>query len=307
MKAIVTLGIGLMLSAPLLAQPAERRVSRTEYIDMWKNEAQQQMLAHGIPASITLAQGILESANGNSALAKYANNHFGIKCHGWKGASFIADDDTKNECFRKYESADQSFQDHSEFLTGRSRYAFLFDLDPTDYKAWAHGLKKAGYATNPKYGYLLIDLIEQHELYKYDKTSFKPSKKPPVLVTNDGSIEVRLGHQIKFQDNGVSFVIAANNDTFYKIAKEFELSLNRLYKYNDLGKNAVLHAGDIIYVQPKKGKAKKDTHTVVDGETLWDISQIYGVKLKKLYKKNGLDENSKIQAGDIINLKKRKK
>src|SRR5690554_3598172 len=148
------------------------KISLEKYIETWKDVAISLMHSHGVPASITLAQGILESGFGNSDLAVKANNHFGIKCHDWKGESFLKDDDKRNECFRKYKNAAQSFEDHSHFLTGRSRYAFLFDLDVTDYKGWAKGLKQAGYATNPSYDKRLIDLIERYDLDQYDKYSF---------------------------------------------------------------------------------------------------------------------------------------
>src|SRR5690554_2510023 len=148
------------------------KISLEKYIETWKDVAISQMHSHGVPASITLAQGILESGFGNSDLAVKANNHFGIKCHDWKGESFLKDDDKRNECFRKYKNAAQSFEDHSHFLTGRSRYAFLFDLDVTNYKGWAKGLKQAGYATNPSYDKRLIDLIERYDLDQYDKYSF---------------------------------------------------------------------------------------------------------------------------------------
>lgn len=307
MKSTITVLAFLCFSLQVSAQPAERRISRQAYIDMWKHEAQHQMMVNRIPASITLAQGILESASGNSSLAKYANNHFGIKCHDWKGASFVHDDDKKNECFRKYETSNESFEDHSKFLTGRSRYAFLFEYKVTDYKAWAHGLKKAGYATNPKYAYLLIDIIEQHELYRYDQINIASKPKAPKVIVLEDEITIHTGHNIKFKDNGVKFIVASSGDTFYKIAKEFELSLSQLYKYNDLGKNATLHQGEVIYVAPKKSKAKIDKHIVKKGESLWSISQIYGIKLKKLYKKNNLTNQDEIKPGDIVNLKKRKR
>ena len=307
MKSIVLTTLFLLGTGLSFAQPAERRISRDEYIEMWKDEAMTQMYQHGIPASITLAQGILESANGNSALAKYANNHFGIKCHGWKGESFIQDDDAKNECFRKYESAGQSFTDHSDFLTGRSRYAFLFDMNVQDYKSWAHGLKKAGYATNPKYGYLLVDLIEQHHLYQYDRPVDMASTKKPKQIENvSEDLVIHAGHTIEFKDNGVRFVVAGSGDTFYKVSKEFGLTLNQLYKYNDLGKDATLHAGDVLYIQSKKGRAKTERHVVQKGENLWKISQAYGIKLKKLRRKNGLLPTDEVKAGDVLYLRKRK-
>ena len=146
-----------------------QKLTRQQYIDKYKDVAIKQMHKYKIPASITLAQACLESGDGNSTLARKANNHFGIKCHdGWKGKKIKQNDDKRRECFRKYDNAMDSFTDHSHFLTSRSRYNSLFDLPITDYKAWAHGLKACGYATNRKYAKLLIDIIEEYELYKYD-------------------------------------------------------------------------------------------------------------------------------------------
>lgn len=275
------------------AQPSERVISRNEYIEMWKEEAVHQMVKYNIPASITLAQGILESANGNSELARYANNHFGIKCHGWTGETMRKDDDHKDDCFRKYLTAHESFEDHSVFLQ-KDRYQFLYSLDITDYKSWAKGLKKAGYATNPKYPELLISLIEQHELYKYDTqhdvfaskspNSITPNQElSPVAIESSAMVNI---HSIEISTNKVKFVTVKTGDTYYKIAKEFEIGLWQLYKYNDLGKEDVLMSGDIIYLQPKKNKAKQEYHTVKNDETMKDIAQMYGVKLKKLYKHN---------------------
>jgi len=161
------------------SQPSEKRISKEGYIEMWKDEAVQQMIQYKIPASITLAQGILESGNGNSELAKYGKNHFGIKCHDWDGGKIYRDDDKKDECFRKYSNASASFEDHSKFLAHRGRYSSLFELKTSDYKGWARGLKKAGYATNPKYADLLIKLIEENELYQYDKLLFIAENKSP--------------------------------------------------------------------------------------------------------------------------------
>ena len=298
------------VSLQLLAQPAERRISRDQYINMWKDEAVFHMNKYGIPASITLAQGILESANGNSALAKYANNHFGIKCHGWDGPGFTADDDKKNECFRKYENASESYRDHSIFLQ-KKRYAECFTYKTTEYKKWAKGLKKAGYATNPKYAYLLIDLIEQHQLYKFDVVAGKAAKPQIVKLepkeNDEKEIVYTVGHKIKFKDNGVRFVIATSGDTFYKISKEFNLTLSQLYKFNDLSKNDVLQINDVIYVEPKRNKSKTDFHTVVKGEDMREISQTYGIKLKKLLKKNNMKASDKIKAGDKIYLRSRRR
>lgn len=299
------LGLLFIKGLSLYAQPAERRISRDQYISQWADEAVFQMHQTGIPASITLAQGILESANGNSALAKYANNHFGIKCHDWTGPSYTADDDKRNECFRKYESAAESYKDHAEFLTGRSRYAFLFDYDSDDYKAWAHGLKKAGYATNPKYAYLLIDLIEAHELFKYDKRDLKPAQ--PILEDKIEIAKVEVKEQqrvAQIHENGIKYIRVGQDDTYYKVAKSFGISLNQLYKYNDLKENSVLMVGDVLYVEPKKNKTKNvSVHYAAEGETLHDISQQYGIKLKKLKKRNVLDGFEKLELGHQVLLR----
>lgn len=288
-----------------VAQPAERRISRTQYIEMWKDQAILQMQLHGIPASITIAQGILESADGNSALAKYANNHFGIKCHDWTGETYIQNDDTYNECFRKYESADQSFTDHSTFLTTRSRYAFLFDLKTNDYEGWARGLKKAGYATNPKYADLLIQIIEENDLDKYDELNVVAAKKiePEIkVIAHLGKVK----HEVKVHDNNIKYVLAKDGDTFQKLADEFEMGMWQLFKYNDLSKADVLKEGDVIYLQPKRNSAKQDLYTVKKGETMKDISQKFGIKLKKLYAKNNMERGTEPEVGKVLLLRGKK-
>jgi uncharacterized FlgJ-related protein/LysM repeat protein len=304
LKTIIPICLLLtMISAESFGQPAERRISRTEYVDTWNSEAVRQMLAHGVPASITLAQGILESADGNSSLAKYANNHFGIKCHGWQGGSFIIDDDHPNECFRKYENAGESYKDHSMFLKTRGRYDFLFDLKTTDYRGWAKGLRKAGYATNPKYADLLIQIIEDHNLTRFDQM-----RKVPHLTPKPQEVDIiklkYVEHKIKVHHNNIKFVIVKEGDSFYKIAKEFELGLWQLYKYNDLGKKDVLAIGDVVYLQPKRNKAKAAHHTVKEGETMRSISQKHGIKLKNLYKKNDMKRGAKPEVGQKLYLKK---
>lgn len=291
------------------AQPAERRISRKEYVGQWSDEAQRQMLEHGIPASITLAQGILESGDGNSPLARYANNHFGIKCHdGWNGETFIQDDDARDECFRKYESAEESYNDHSLFLKTRGRYSSLFTLDPTDYKGWAKGLKKAGYATNPKYADLLIMLIEDNSLDRYDRINVIASKKPEIKKDQEFTAVGQYNHTIKVHDNNIRYIVAKDGDTFYKLSKEFEMGLWQLYKYNDLSKKDVLQAGDVIYLQPKRNKAAIDSHRVSEGETMYQISQKYGIKLNRLYKLNNIVPGTgEPEPGTLLSLKKKKK
>lgn len=302
-KRIIALSL-LFISLHVFSE--EPRMSRQEYIDSWKNEAVFQMHQRGIPASITMAQGILESADGNSFLAREANNHFGIKCHDWTGEKIYKDDDQANECFRKYASANESYTDHSKFLAERSRYAFLFDYKTTDYKAWAKGLKKAGYATNPAYADLLIDLIEKHELYTLDddvlidkREVANDVKQEEVVVASTASSK----HQVKLSTNNIKFIVAQKGDTYIGIANEYQMGLWQVYKYNDITEDDILKVGDIIYLQPKRNKAKKDIHIAKQGETLKDISQQHGVKLKKLQKRNDLMGNPVLTQGQTIILR----
>lgn len=290
------------------AQLAERRITREEYIETYKDDAIREMLKSGVPASITLAQGILESGNGNSPLAVYAKNHFGVKCHkGWTGKSMRLDDDEKNECFRKYETVYGSFKDHSDFLVTRSRYAFLFDLKITDYKGWAKGLKKAGYATNPKYANMLIMLIEKNNLSQYDNLAkVSPRKLAKKRKPSKSLVVKKVSRKIKLHNN-IKYLKAKTGDTYYGIAKDNEMNLWQILKYNDLNKGDVLKAGDIIYLQPKKSKSKETFHIVQKGENMRDISQLYGVKLKSLYKKNLLIIGAQPHVGDKISLKKKRK
>lgn len=303
MKIRLTI-ILLSLSFLMLAQPAEHKMTAVQYIEKFKDDAIKEMLAHGVPASITLSQGMLESGNGNSDLAVYANNHFGIKCHkGWEGPSYIKDDDAKDECFRKYPSVLESYADHSQFLRSRSRYAFLFELKRTDYKGWAKGLKEAGYATDPKYTERLLEIIEKHQLYKYDEVEGMPTinvltetKKHPETIEAREILRFRM----------IKYIIVKPGDTFYKIAKDTDKDLWQLYKYNDLEDNDKLIAGQKLYLQPKRNKAKEPFHTVKKGETMKSISQLHGIKLKKLYKKNDMTPGQEPKPGDKLYLRKNK-
>ena len=306
---ILLLLLGMLLTNVLkvTAQPAERRITREEYIELYKDDAIREMQKSGVPASITLAQGILESSDGNSPLAVYGKNHFGVKCHdNWDGETMHLDDDEKNECFRKYVSVYDSFRDHSEFLTSRSRYDFLFELKITDYKGWAHGLKKAGYATNPKYDDMLIALIEENNLNQYDNYA----KVPPRRLSRQRSattLATASSNRIIKLHNKIKYIKVKEGDTFYRITKDYNMNLWQIFKYNDLNKNDQLKEGDIIYLQPKRNSAEEEFHTVKAGETMRDISQMYGVKLKKLYKKNNMIMGTQPNAGDKISLKKKRK
>jgi hypothetical protein len=265
------------------------------------------MNEYHIPASITLAQGLLESGSGNSSLAVEANNHFGIKCHKeWTGMTYTYDDDEKGECFRKYLSPEESFNDHSLFLTSRPRYTNLFNLDILDYKGWAHGLKSAGYATNPKYAEMLIKIIEENELYLYDKNPvssdlYADIKSGPIdeeVITSLGDqpidakknaleyVEIAEGNRTIYINNGVRLTIARQGDDAKTIAKDLGIHAFQILMYNELGKHEIILPGAYIYVEPKKKKASEEFHVLGEGETMRDVSQSYGIKLKALYKKN---------------------
>lgn len=282
-----------------------------KYIDTYQGIAIKEMKRSGIPASITLAQGMLESGYGNSTLAREAKNHFGIKCHDWKGPKVYHDDDKKNECFRKYRNVQESYKDHTDFILGGQRYRFLFDLRYNDYKGWSHGLKKAGYATDPQYAKRLISLIEKYKLYELDKgnkRSFKSfSADKQINYNEDSDFIVTVGRNIH-KRNRIDYIIAQEGDSFKKIADDMEMMLWEVYKYNELSREAQPEKGQVIYLQPKRNKAEigNDFHFVKEGETMYMISQKYGIKLKKLYKKNRMEEGEQPEAGQKIWLRKKK-
>lgn len=283
----------------------EKKYTQEEYVAKWKSVAVSQMIQYKIPASITMAQGILESGNGNSVLAQKANNHFGIKCHEWAGEKLYLDDDKPNECFRSYSNGDESFADHSKFLTERTRYAKLFTLDATDYKAWAQGLKDAGYATNPKYPQLLIDLIEKLKLNDLDKAGAETSNPVELLATAKGaSVEVK--HNVMMHKNKIKYIVAKKGDTFYRISREFGMGLWQLYRYNDFGdRKDVLAEGDIVYLQPKRKRSKSsETFSVTSPTTLRNISQLEGIKLESLMDKNNISSPDELlPKGEKISLR----
>ncbi len=292
------------------SQPSEYKMTRKEYIQKFRDIAVKEMMAFGIPASVTLAQGILESSCGNSALAVYANNHFGIKCHKeWDGMTYVQDDDENDECFRKYSTPVESFNDHSKFLNTRPRYAFLFELKPTDYKGWAYGLKEAGYATDPKYADQLIQVIEENKLFDLDRADVIPVvvKTPPVNSFPEFRPQKFSYERKILLNNNVKYVVAREGDTYFKIANELSVDLWQLYKYNEVGTTSELAAGDIVYLHHKKRSAQVELHTVKKGETMYAISQQYGIKLKLLYRKNNMKAGEEPKKGDSIWLKGKKK
>lgn len=290
------------------------KLTRTDYIEKYAPFAVKEMLISGVPASITLAQGILESGDGNSLLAREANNHFGIKCHGmWEGDKYYMDDDAKNECFRVYESVFDSYKDHSEFLSGRERYAKLFELKRTDYKGWAHGLKKAGYATNPKYPALLIKIIEENGLAKYDRMKTAPRSndldKEGKGTGNKPSEVFASGQQRQqYLRNQIRYVWVKEGDTYERLEQQLQIRKWQIQKYNDLLKGAALVPGERIYLQPKRGKnTEHDYHIVAKGETMRWISQEYGVKLHRLYKYNELSVGEEPAIGQKVWLRKKRR
>lgn len=315
------------------------RKSRQDYILKYQDLAIKEMNRSGVPASITMAQAMLESDNGNSYLAREAKNHFGIKCHkNWSGPKIHHDDNEKNECFRKYNQVYESYKDHSDFLMSNQRYDFLFKLKKTDYKAWAQGLKKAGYATDEDYAELLINIIEDNKLYKLDQgktiKSFhadkeqqrsadsgtkdkatqkevqqkerEKHKKPANKVPGElgEPVETRGGRKI-YRNNRVKFIITKRGDNFVKLMKKLDMMNWEFYKYNDLPKDAQLEKGQILYLQPKRKKAERgyNFHEVQKGETMHSISQKYAIKLKELYKKNNMKEEESPRVGQKLYLR----
>jgi LysM repeat protein len=319
------------VSKPMIT-PASGNALAEFYITQYRDLAVSEMRRTGVPASITLAQGMVESDYGRSTLARTGNNHFGIKCHnGWTGPRMTKHDDRRNECFRKYGSPQESYYDHSDFLKSGSRYRSLFELDPLDYKAWARGLKRAGYATNPDYDGMLIRKIEEYRLFDLDRgvtasvppKQEKPQENVPVKATAEtipppaqtkpaepvssaqdaitfGDIMARVP---RIQENNrVRYIVVKEGDTREKLEKEFQLITWELPRFNDLDDDFVPRPGQILYIEPKKDKASEgmNFHTAIAGETMHAISQKYAVKLKSLLEMNRIDKGTEPNAGDKI-------
>lgn len=316
--ALLTFLLGLYIT-PSIAQD-EPRLTAEQYISQFKEAAIADMKKTGVPASITMAQGMFESDYGNSSLAKIAKNHFGVKCHkDWGGDTYYMDDDAPNECFRKYNSVEESYDDHSNFLRTRDRYKFLFDLSITDYKGWAKGLKQAGYATNPAYADKLIEIIERYNLQALDEggtpqpiadVKVEKNKERKNVVNEDNKpIRVKVTPRVKVLNglatiNNVPFVYVEKSDSYLKIAKQYKLELWQILEYNEAEKNDILHIGDIVFLNPKKGRAEVETHTVKEGETMYDIAQAYGVRQKKIYQMNNIVPGTALTAGQELKMRK---
>jgi hypothetical protein len=283
------------------------------YINAYSNIAVEEMNQYHIPASITLAQGIIESAAGQSKMAREANNHFGIKCHkDWAGPTFYRSDDYANECFRKYSHPEESFRDHSYFLTQRDRYKSLFSLPVTDYRRWAEGLETAGYATNKQYAKMLIRTIEQYQLYLFDKQGYitpdnTPALEPdfaryPWIATFIASGYTDDGRRI-YENNGLKCVVSNSSDDLSKLSSLLGISEKRLMKFNDLKYPGALETGQIVYLQVKKRKSSVASHIVQNGESLYEISQRYGILMKLLLKRSGMKEGMDPYPGQVLPLK----
>ena len=297
----------LLLFVCLLIQAQRTNQAYWTYIDKYKDWAIEQMHQYGIPASITLAQGLLESNAGRSRLATQANNHFGIKVGGsWNGPYIIQADDRPNDKFRKYKSARESYIDHSKFLQGK-RYQGLYRLGKTDYKGWARGLKAAGYATSPTYADALIRVIEMYELYRFDTGKYRATKTPKTgTVTNSG--DDFFNRHIVYRGNKNYFIIVEVGDDMATISMKTGVSLRKLYKYNDLPRDYAPTAGDLIYLQKKRKCASREfrknpIHIVEQNQSLFDIAQLYGIRLESLCKLNKWDEPQAVQVGDIIRIR----
>ena len=298
-KLLFVLLFAFVCTFPVASQ--KRYKVYEDYINKYSPIAVSHMKKHKIPASITLAQGLLESGAGQSPLTKRSNNHFGIKCHrNWTGGRVYARDDSPNDCFRKYRRAEDSFEDHSQFLVQGARYSPLFRLSPTDYKGWARGLQKSGYATDKAYANKLIKLIEDYQLYRFDKKNYRRS-------TSNAKEEITVQnwkHQ-PYKTHGLVYVLAIEGDTYESIANEFNFKSKDLLKYNEVPKGFPLNSGDIVYFQSKKSRADKPyfEHVVQIGESMHSISQKYGMKVKNLYRMNKQNYEYVPEEGDVLKLR----
>jgi len=327
-----------LLSSATYLQAQDKQITTVEYINMYKGIAIREMKLTGIPASITIAQGILESNKGNSALTKNAKNHFGIKCkNNWTGKTYYMSDDEDNECFRSYTTDEESYLDHSYFLVVNARYDTLFNMPPTDFANWAKGLKYCGYATNPRYADLLIEVINKYELYKFDDGNQQLAKADRLNNVKSASNQLAIANvkpgsvdnsykgkkekdkeaerivenninkentdRIFFDYNGIKALVSKSGDTWESIARENNMMYFEVKLYNDLNKYDEIEAGTVLYLRAKHNKGQKETHTVVAGESMYYISQLEGIKLKKLYKYNHLKPGQEPQVNEVIKLR----
>ncbi|MEO6612377.1 MAG: glucosaminidase domain-containing protein [Chitinophagaceae bacterium] len=300
----------LLLAAP--GSRAQNRDAITNYINTYKDLAIAEMQRTGVPASITLAQGIHESGAGMSKLALASNNHFGIKCKSnWTGESVRHDDDAKGECFRKYPSPEDSYRDHSDFLKSSQRYALLFILAPTDYEGWANGLKKAGYATNPKYPEVLINMIKTYNLQDYTLIALEKTGtgENPVVVAEPAKDPVTIKTELQvypegmFRINETKVVFIKKGMSFLGIARQYDIDLSKIFEFNEIPRGEQSETDQLIYLQRKRKTGINESHVVLPGETLHDIAQQEGIRLESLRELNWLKEEERPAAGERLSLK----
>ena len=328
---ILLTGLLASLSASAQSKSRSTRQTREEYIERYKQIAIDHMERYGIPASITMAQGILESDNGNSPLSRSSNNHFGIKCKSdWTGRRVYHDDDAKGECFRAYETVEESYRDHAEFLDRQPRYDSLFAYASNDYRSWARGLKAAGYATAPDYAQRLIRIIEESKLYLLDRPdggrlyereqrgehrredwfADQSSVSPAAAGTIDPdnyrvAIAEHNGYAI-YATNGVRYVVAGPDDSFEQIGRALHITASRLRKFNDVtDKRAEPMPGEAIYIERKKSRweGTEQYHICREGETAYAVAQTYGLRMNAVVKMNKLRKRTTLEAGERIRIK----
>ena len=311
MKKLIFIITVTISSSNLFAQ----KISPDEYIHTYCSMAVAEMKRSGIPASVTLAQGILETECGNSELVKKSNNHFGIKCKStWTGESVSHTDDAPNECFRKYNNPADSYKDHSDYLKTSPRYAALFHLAPSDYKGWAYGLKKAGYATNPQYPQIVISNIEKYNLQQYDNLTEQDlddiainkiitAQKPEVQNIAVDITAIENSIKLKNRINGLKALIAPKGSSLLVIASKANIDLGKLLEFNDLSTDGLINDEQVIYLEKKPKQGNRDFYIVLQIETLYDISQNNAIQLKYLLQFNNMDVNQTVQKGTKIKLR----
>jgi LysM repeat protein len=318
--------ICILLASALIAKTSLSQViSIEQYIETYKDYAIREMKRMGVPAAITLAQGILETESGNSDLVKKSNNHFGIKCKStWTASGVSHDDDAAGECFRSYKDAESSFRDHSNFLRGSDRYSFLFKLDPRDYRGWAYGLKKAGYATNPKYPQILIKFIEDNNLQQYtllavndvptwdgskyksdpeDKAYDEITKELSGIQAEQNTSNGTLQFENKISINGVTAIPAKRGTSLLAIATDNNIKLSKLLEFNDLETDGLLEKDQLIFLEKKSKEGEKDFYIAQQDETIYDVAQKNGIRLESLCEYNNLKQNKSVTLGTKLYLK----
>lgn len=290
---------------------SQQRKEIVVYIHKYKDIAVKEMERVGIPASITMAQGILESGYGKSTLSVKSNNHFGIKCHSsWTGAKTYHDDDRRGECFRVYDHPNASYVNHSKFLTSNSRYGFLFRLPKDDYASWAYGLQEAGYATSKTYASKLIELIERYDLDKLDSRRYVGMGDKNSFFATDAELQQGASSssrgssdRVMVHPNRVKFVYAKSGDTFESLSKRFSISVDDIMNYNDFTYSKPLKKGNIVFLQKKRMRGHRELYVSKSGDTMHRVAQKFAIQVAYLYKRNDMKPGANLRAGTTLNLR----